>query len=306
MARGTAVTLSDDARRLWIRAMPIVFVLLWSTGFIGAKFGLPYAEPLTFLAIRFAFATVLLASIGLALRLPWPASLRDTAHFAVAGLLVQGVYLGAMFAAIALGVEAGVAALLASLQPLLVAGLAGVLLGERVGRRQWLGLALGLAGVVLVVSRKLGLGYGTPAGIGLAIVAVLGITFGTIYQKRFCQGMNLVTGNVVQFGASGIAVYALALAFEDRVVIWSGEFVFAMFWLVVVLSIGAVTLLYLLIRWGEASRVSSLFFLVPGSTAVIAYFLFGETFGPLSLAGIVLAAIGVALATAPPKNPVRS
>jgi drug/metabolite transporter (DMT)-like permease len=218
-------------------------------------------------------------------------------HYAVAGLLVHGVYLGGVFVGISLGVEAGVSALIVGLQPLLTAAFAGVFLGERVTPRQWAGLALGLLGVALVLARKLGQGPGDALG-GLACIAALfGITAGTLYQKRHCAGMDLRTGSVVQFTAAGLATAPLALLFEGMRVAWSGEFVFALLWLVCVLSIGAVSLLYVLIHRGAAAQVASLFFLVPPCTALIAWPLFGERLGPAALIGIALTAAGVALAT---------
>ena len=272
-----------------------LFVLLWSTGFIGAKLGLPHAEPLTFLALRFALATVLLLCLALATGAPWPRSLGQTLHLCVAGVLLHGVYLGGVFTAISLGVEAGVSALIVGIQPVLVAALVGALLGERVTRRQWLGLVLALGGVTLVVWRKLEAGYGTLEGVGLCLVALCGITAATIYQKRFCGTVPLRSGSVIQYAAAGIACALGAVAFETLKVSWTGEFVFALGWLTLVLSLGAVMLLYWLIGRGEAARVSSLFFLVPPATALVAWPLFGETFGPLALTGMVVTAIGVAL-----------
>ena len=277
--------------------VPALFVALWSTGFIGARLGLPHAGPLTFLALRFGLAAGLLVLVALATRAPWPSRPAELGHYAVAGLLVHGVYLGGVFVGISLGVEAGVSALIVGLQPLLVAALAGVFLGERVARPQWAGLGLGLLGVALVLARKLGQGPGDALG-GLACVAALfGITAGTLYQKRHCAGMDLRTGSVVQFAAAGLATAPLALLFEDNRVSWEGGFVFALLWLVLVLSLGAVSLLYVLIRRGAAARVASLFFLVPPCTALIAWPLFGETLGPVALVGMALTAAGVALAS---------
>ena len=278
-------------------AIPASFVVLWSTGFIGARLGLPYAEPLTFLTLRYGLAAGLLLLVSLAMRAPWPRRLSEVAHFAVAGLLVHGVYLGGVFVAISLGVEAGVSALIVGLQPLLTAAFAGILLAERVVGRQWLGLGLGLTGVAFVISGKLGDSPASIMGTIACVVALLGITAGTLYQKRFCTEMDLRTGSVVQFVAAAIATAPFALWLEDRTVDWSGEFVFALLWLVLVLSLGAVSLLYVLIRRGAASQVASLFFLVPPCTALIAWPLFGETLGSWSLIGMALTAVGVALAT---------
>ena len=277
--------------------VPALFVVLWSTGFIGAKLGLPYAGPLTFLALRFALAAGLLLVLALAVQAPWPRSRAELGHYAVAGLLVHGVYLGGVFVGISLGVEAAVSALIVSVQPLLVAAFAGLVLGERVVLRQWLGLALGLLGVVLILARKLGLGPGDAFGALACLAALLGMTAGTLYQKRYCAGMDLRTGNVVQYAAAGLATGLPALLFEDHRIVWSGEFVFALMWLVLVLSLGAISLLYVLIRRGTAARVSGLFFLVPPCTALIAWPLFGERLGSLALIGMALTATGVALAS---------
>jgi drug/metabolite transporter (DMT)-like permease len=276
---------------------PALFVVLWSTGFIGAKLGLPHAGPLTFLALRYGLAAGLLALLALATRAPWPRRPAEIGHYAVAGLLVHAIYLGGVFVGIALGVEAGISALIVGLQPLLTAAFASVFLGERVTPRQWAGLGLGLLGMALVLARKLGQGPGDALGSLACVTALLGITAGTLYQKRFCVGMDLRTGGVVQFTAAGLATALFAVLFEDIHVAWTGEFVFALLWLVLVLSLGAVSLLYLLIRRGAAAQVASLFFLVPPCTALIAWPLFGETLGPVALSGMALTAAGVALAS---------
>jgi drug/metabolite transporter (DMT)-like permease len=276
--------------------VPALFVVLWSTGFIGAKLGLPYAGPLTFLALRFWLAAALLALLALTTRAPWPRRKAEVRRYAVAGLLVHALYLGGVFVGISLGVEAGVSAMIVSVQPLLVAAFAGLALGERVAPRQWTGLALGLLGVVLILARKLGHGLGDALGALACVAALLGMTAGTLYQKRHCAGMDLRTGNVIQFAASGLATGLLALLVEDNRIVWSGEFVFALLWLVLVLSLGAVSLLQVLIRRGAASRVSGLFFLVPPCTALIAWSLFGETLGPVALLGMALTVAGVAMA----------
>ena len=277
--------------------VPALFVVLWSTGFIGARLGLPHAGPLTFLALRYGLAAGLLVLVALAMRAPWPRRPAEVGHYAVAGLLVHGVYLGGVFVGISLGVEAGVSALIVGLQPLLTGALAGTLLGERVAPRQWAGLGLGLLGVALVLGRKLGQGPGDALGALACVAALLGITAGTLYQKRFCAGMDLRSGSVVQFAAAGLATAPLALLFEDTRIDWAGEFVFALLWLVLVLSLGAVSLLYVLIRRGAAAQVASLFFLVPPCTTLIAWPLFGETLGPVALVGMALTAAGVALAS---------
>jgi drug/metabolite transporter (DMT)-like permease len=291
------MTIGRPARLLQGGGVPALFVVLWSTGFIGAKLGLPHAGPLTFLALRYGLAAGLLVLVALAVRAPWPRRPAEIGHYAVAGLLVHGVYLGGVYVGISFGVEAGVSALIVGLQPLLTAALAGVVLGERVTPRQWAGLGLGLLGVALVLGRKLGEGPGDALGSLACVAALLGITAGTLYQKRHCAGMDLRTGNVVQFAAAGLATALLALLFEDTRINWTADFVFALLWLVFVLSLGAVSLLYVLIRRGAAAQVASLFFLVPPCTALMAWPLFGETLGPVALIGMVLTAAGVAMAS---------
>ncbi|HEX6980805.1 MAG TPA: DMT family transporter [Alphaproteobacteria bacterium] len=296
-AQSTAAPGACEARTtfVWGTLAPALFVLLWSTGFIGAKAGLPYAEPFTFVAVRYGFVVALMLPLSLMLRAPWPGSWREFVHIAVAGLLMHAVYIAGVFAAIAAGLPAGITALIVGLQPVLTATVVGPVLGERVRMRQWLGLLLGLAGVALVLADKLDFAGATLAGVALATAALFGITFGTIYQKRFCAGADLRTGAVIQFAAAGLACLAVAVPIETMRIVWSVEFVAALAWLVIVLSIGTVSLLYLLLRRGAAAKTASLFYLVPPVTALFAWLLFGETLGPTSLAGMVVAAIGVAL-----------
>lgn len=280
--------------------MPLLFVVLWSTGFIGAKFGLPYAEPFTFLFIRFVLTLALLVPLAHWLSGEWPRGARLWGHIAVSGLLVHGAYLGGVFYGIYLGMPAGLASLLVGLQPLLTAALAGPLLGERLGGRQWLGLVLGLVGVTLVLGGKLDPGealfQGFGAGALLAIlIALLGIAGGTLYQKRHCTGMPLLSGTVVQYLAAGAVLGLGALLFEERRVTWTPTFALTLGWLVLVLSIAAILLLMALIRRGEASRVASLFYLVPPVTALQAWWLFDEALPPVSLAGMAVAIAGVVL-----------
>ncbi len=276
--------------------LPGVFVLLWSTGFVFAKLGLPFIGPFTFLEIRYVIVAALLTLLSLATSAPWPK--RDQIlPISIGGLLVHAGYLGGVFAAISGGVEAGVAALVAGLQPVLTAALAGPFLGERVSPRQWLGLALGFCGVMLVVHTKLGMGLGTPWGMALSAFAMASITAGTLWQKRYCGGMDLRTGSVVQFAASALVTLPLAIGLEGMRVEWAPNLIFALAWLCLVLSIGAITAMFILIRRGKASEVSSLFFLVPPTTAVIAWFMFHEKLEPLSIAGMALVMAAVAMVT---------
>lgn len=279
----------------WYGAAPVLFVLLWSTGFIGARMGVPYAEPFTFLSLRFALVIALMLPLAVVTRARWPGSGRQAAHIAVAGTLLHGGYLGGCFAAVYHGMPAGVVALLVGLQPVLTATAAARLLDEHVTRVQWFGLALGFGGVVLVLWNKVGLDQVTPVSLGWGILALASITTGTVYQKRYCPSFDMRTGSVIQFSASLALLLPLAFALETRDVRWTGEFIFALGWLVIVLSVGAISLLFHLIRHGEATRVSSLFYLTPATTAVMAYLMFNETLSVTALLGMAAAITGVAM-----------
>lgn len=305
----TVTPLSGESRMsVWGAAMPWCFVLIWSTGFIVAKYGMPNAEPLTFLALRFGATVIVMLPVALLTRTPWPQLPHDThdthgvrrpdwrlyGHLAISGILIQAVYLGGVWAAIKMGVPAGLAALLVGLQPLLTALLAR-LIGEPVSRRQWLGLLCGIVGVALVVANKLGVRGVSATGVALCFVSLLAITLGTLYQKRFCPRFDLRVGTVVQFAAAFAVTLPMAWALETMQVRWNAEMILSLAWSVLALSIGAISLLFLLIRHGAATKVSSLMYLTPPTTAVMAWLLFGETLTPVSAAGMVVTALGVAL-----------
>ncbi|HEX4858476.1 MAG TPA: DMT family transporter [Usitatibacteraceae bacterium] len=281
----------------WLAIAPTLFVLLWSTGFVGMRLGIPYAEPFTFMALRMGLVVTLLLAASWLAGARWPASPGEAGHAAVAGLLVHATYLSGVLFAIQWGLPLGYVALIAGLQPILTALLARFALGERLGARQKTGMALGLAGVAMVVLSQQRSAAATTAwpAFAAAGVALLGITLGTLYQKRFCSHLDIRTGGVIQFAATGAVLTALSLAFESQTVHWTGQFVFALLWLSLVLSIGAISLLYLMIRHGAASAVVSLFFLTPAVTAVMAYALFDEFLPPLAVGGLLVSAIGVAL-----------
>jgi drug/metabolite transporter (DMT)-like permease len=280
--------------KMAIALAPVLFVLLWSTGFIGARYGLPYIEPLTFLAVRMAFVVLILGSIALIWRAPWPAP-GETGHSLAAGLMVHGLYLGGVFTAISQGVPAGISALIPGLQPILTSTIANRFMGETVTRMQWFGLALGLAGVALVLHDRTMLATATPLGWLASVLSLIGITLGALYQKRFCGNIDWRTGNLIQYIGAG-TVFALgSFAFETRVIHWSGELVFAIAWLVIVLSLAAVGLMYWLIRRSAATGFASLFYLVPVVTALMAYMLFGEKLDAVSVAGMVICAAGVVI-----------
>ncbi len=290
-------TLEDFA----VFSAPAVFVLLWASGFIGAKLGLGYAEPLTFLALRMITVVALLAIVIAVTRPKWPHA-NGVMHSAATGLMVHGLYLGGVFVAIENGLSAGLVALIVSLQPVLTSTVANRWLGERVVARQWCGLALGLAGVYLVLQAKIETGEATPLAWIAAAVALLGITVGTLYQKRFGGGIDWRPALCIQYAAAGILFSLGAFLFETRVVHFSPQFLFALGWLVLVLSLGAVWLLYFLIRRAAATRVVSLFYLTPPVTALMAWALFDERLAPLSLLGMAICIAGVFLVNWRPRG----
>ncbi|MBZ0333470.1 DMT family transporter [Marinobacter sp. AL4B] len=278
--------------------MPAIFVWLWSTGFIGAKYGLPYAEPFTLLLYRMLSTLVVLGVIAWWLKSEWP-TLDGVAHTAITGLLVHGLYLGGVFYAIEDGMPAGVVSIIVGLQPLATAAVAVVVLREAITIRQWSGLVLGLIGVSLVILEKMGdtsQATGFPVWALLwALIALGGISFGTVYQKRYCQNVDLVPGAFIQYCAASVLFALGAFALESREVSWNMQLILATGWLVLGLSVGAILLLMQLIRRGAASNVASLFYLVPPVTALQAYILFDERLGVLALCGGLLSVLGVAL-----------
>jgi drug/metabolite transporter (DMT)-like permease len=283
--------MNHNQEALTARAAPILFVLLWSTGFIGTKYVINNADPLTYLAIRMAFVVGLMAIIVAIARPKWPDRI-GIAHSAVAGILVHGFYLGGTAIAIAHSIPAGLSALIPGLQPILTSTIANRWLGEKVTPVQWAGLVLGLGGVVLIL-------HGRPmtgeAGLGwlASVVSLISITLGTLYQRRYCNHIDWRAGNLVQYVAVTIFFAAGAFLFEDRVVHWTREFMLALAWLAVALSIGSIGLLYWLIRNAAATSVASLFYLVPAVTALMAYLLFGEKLDALAIAGMMMCAAAV-------------
>ncbi|KPQ29429.1 MAG: EamA-like transporter family [Marinobacter excellens HL-55] len=279
--------------------VPALFVWLWSTGFIGAKYGLPFAEPFTLLSIRMLLTLLPLAVLAWLMKARWP-GWRGAGHLAVTGLLVHGCYLGGVFYAIDQGMSSGLVSLIVGLQPLVTALAAVVFLKEAVTRRQWWGLLMGLVGVSLVMIEKFGRSGGSEVSLSAltllwAGLALVGISLGTVYQKRYGTSVDLVSGTMIQFSAAAVLFAIGAFAFESREVQWTLQFKFALGWLVFGLSISAVLILMWLIRRGAASQVASLFYLVPPVTALEAFILFDERLGPMAMTGGAIAVAGVAL-----------
>jgi drug/metabolite transporter (DMT)-like permease len=300
---------ASPSKALMLRSLPAVFVVLWATGFVGAIWGLPYAEPWTLLALRFGAVLAIALPLAPLLRFGWPDSWRQVGHIAVVGVLMHAVYLGGAYLAMARGLPAGLTALIVCLQPLCTSAIVGPILGERVSARQVLGLVLGLGGVVLVLSEKLSAAAGgglfegfEASAVVFATMSLAAMTLGIVYQKKFCTTVDIRSGTVIQYAAAGAAVGIMALLTERMEVTWTWDFVFALGWLVFGLSFGAVSLLMLMIRMGEASRIASFFYLVPPVTALLGYVFFGELLGPLALTGMAISVIGVAMVVRAPKR----
>jgi Permeases of the drug/metabolite transporter (DMT) superfamily len=287
-----------------VRATPFLFVVIWASGFVVAKYAAPHAEPLTFLLFRYAGVLVLMLLLAVVARAGWPGR-RQALHLAVAGIGIQAGYLGGVWTAVAAGMPAGVAALVVNLQPVLTAALVGFT-GTRLGRMQVFGLVLGFAGVALVVSSKLTTDGLSPLTLGLTTMALLTITAGTLYQKQFCPDFDLRTGQVVQFAAAFAVTLPFAFAFESFRIDWTPQVIGALAWSVLVLTGGGISLLFLMLRRGAAAQVTSYFYLVPGITALLAFVMFREQLGITAVAGMVVAVLGVALATRRSSEPDRT
>lgn len=277
----------------WLRAMPVVFVLIWSTGFIVARYAMPHAPPMKFLAIRYLLSVLCFALWAVLARVQLPKGRAQWVHLAVTGVLIHAGYLGGVWAAVKLGMGAGLVALLVGLQPVLTAiWVSGS--GGKVSQRQWLGLAMGFVGLAMVVWQKLGLGEISPTNLALACLALACITVGTLYQKRHVAPCDVRTANLVQLAAALVVTLPLALI-EPEAMHWHPELIGAMAWSVLALTLGGSSLLYMLIQRGAATTVTSLLYLVPPCTAMLAWLLFGEIMNAVAIAGMVLTAAGVSL-----------
>jgi drug/metabolite transporter (DMT)-like permease len=282
---------SSDSGSAWLRAMPIVFVLIWSTGFIVARYGMPLSPPMTFLATRYALSIACFLPWIMLAKVPGPTSPAQCFHLAVTGILVHAGYLGGVWAAVKLGMGSGLSSLIVGLQPVLTA-LWLSSMGGRVTPRQWLGLMLGFAGLLLVVSSKLALGEASALNLSLAVLALLCITAGTLYQKRFVTACDVRAANCVQLAAALLVTLPLA-GLESEAMQWNAQLGWAMAWSVLGLTVGGSSLFYMLVQRGAATSVTSLLYLVPPTTAFMAWMLFGEAITPSTIVGTLLAAAGV-------------
>lgn len=273
----------------------ILFVLLWSTGFIVAKIGLRYAGPFTFILIRMGIAIVIMGIFTLVMKARWPRQLKTIWHLAVAGVLTHAVYLGASWSAVAQEVPVGIVAIIAGLQPLVTSVLAGPMLGEKTTQRQWIGLLVGFLGIFIIVEPRLQAAILSFQGIALAVFALLGITLGTLYQKRFCRNIDLRSGQVIQLIAASLVIWPWVYWMQEKPVEWSGEFIFSLFWMSIVLSGIAITLLTWLIYNTPAASVAVLFYVTPPLAMVYAYIILGENLGWLGIAGMAVTISGLIL-----------
>ena len=294
---------SGGSENAWVKAMPVIFVLIWSTGFIVARFGMPNSPPMKFLALRYALSILCFLPWIVLAKVTWPTERVQWRHLAVTGVLMHACYLGGVWAAIKAGMGSGLAALIVGLQPVLTAfWLSGT--GARVSQRQWLGLVLGFAGLLMVVSRKFGSGGEADwLNMALAVAALFGITTGTLYQKRFVAPCDVRTASVIQLSAALLVTLPLTLL-EPEAMRWDGELMGAMAWSVLALTLGGSSLLYLLIQRGAATAVTSLMYLVPPCTALLAWLLFAEPITAITIAGTLITAVGVSLVVRPAKQPV--
>jgi drug/metabolite transporter (DMT)-like permease len=291
---------------LWLLLAPAIFLFLWAAGFAVAKVGLLHAEPITFLVLRYALVIVVLAPFAAILRPPLPKRRADWLHLAVVGFLIQAGYFGLCYIALGNGMSAGAVALIVSLQPILVGLLAPRLVGENVNRLRWAGLALGLAGAALVIVARSAIEVTSAFGILCAVGGLASMTGATLYEKRFGVSQHPVTANVVQYAVGLAATLPVAWMLEDMAVEWTGELIAALAYLVIGNSLIAITLLLAMIRRGQASSVSALFFLVPPGAALVAWVTIGEAMPPLAWVGMGLAAVGVALVGRPGPRVRRS
>jgi drug/metabolite transporter (DMT)-like permease len=287
--------LSTSKSIIWL---PLLFILMWSSGYIAGKIGIAHTGPFTLIFIRFSSAAFILFLIAILTKAPWPSSWQKIGHIAMVGVLIQVLQFGGVYSGLNQGVSAGISALIVGSMPIFVALGSGWVLSEKISSKQWQGLFIGLIGVALVISNKVSLDNAASlAGYFYVFLALIGITAGTLYQKRFCADMDLRTGGVIQLGIAAVFTYILAWQNEALVVDWSAQLVFSVAWLSLVNSIAAISILYVLIRQGEASRVASLFYLIPPTTAIMGWLILGEQLSTMVILGFMVASIGVYLST---------
>lgn len=281
-------------------SLPLLFIVMWSSGYVVGKLALPFVGPYTLIFIRFASAAVILLVVALATRAPWPKTRAQFGHLMVVGLLIQALQFAGLYMGLGLGVSAGVAALIVGTMPVFTALGATKFLNEQVSRVEWMGLVGGLFGVALVVYEQLARTATASLSAYLCVVlALVGITAGTLYQKKYCSAMDLRTGGFIQLSTAAIVMFFLAQHVEGLAVQWSATMIVAASWLALVNSIGAISILFILVRKGEASRVAGLFHLIPAVTALMGFVFLGETFSAVNALGFLITALAVYACTNP-------
>lgn len=286
-----------QTKRMSALTLPFLFILMWSSGYVVGKIGIPYAGPFTLLFMRFGSAALILLAVTVLTKTPWPRRAIDYFHLSMVGILIQVLQFFGLYTALKLGVTAGVTALFIGTMPIFTALGASIFLDEKLSKKQWIGLAIGLIGVYMVVANKFGTSSAGISGYVAALFGLVGITLGTLYQKKFCGGMDLRIAGLIQLSIASLVACFFASGFENFAVQWSGRLLFASAWLSIVNSIGAISLLYILMRKGEASKVASLFYLIPGVTAIMAYTVLGEILTPVAIAGFGITGAAVYFCT---------
>jgi len=287
---------NHSANDKWfVLSISIGFVVLYGSGFVGAKLGFPFAKPLVFLVWRFAISSILLVALALVCRSTWPSSFRQIVHTSISGVFLVGIFAICTWESMNTGVPPAISALIVALQPLVVAIASYLIFKKSIDGKQWVGLIFGLLGVILVVGEQASFDKSYITGVLLSFFGLFAGAFGTLYQKHFCTEMHIFTGGAIQSIASGILCMILAGFLEPFTVEWTGQFIFSLFWMSVVVSLGAISFLYMLIGSGESHKVASLFYLIPAVTALISYFVFDTTLDAIQLTGMAVATLGVSL-----------
>lgn len=281
--------------QVFVASISVLFIILYGSGFVGAKLGLPFAQPLIFLTWRFLISTILLLLLAFFTKAAWPTSWKAAGHIAVSGIFLVCIFSVGTWISMNMGVPPAISALIIALQPLAVAVASYFFLDTQISKMQWFGFILGLVGVILVVGEKASFNSYYLGGILMSVFGLFGLTVGNLYQKQFCGQMNIFTGGVIQSVASGIICFVFAIFCEPLTVQWTGQFIFALLWMCVVVSLGAISFLYILLRKGESHKVASIFYLVPAVTAIISYFVFKSTLDRYEIAGMLIAMLGVGL-----------
>lgn len=287
--------------------VPILFVTLYGSGFVGTKYGLAYANPLSFLSSRFLIAALILAGLAFYFNQGWKIQFQkidqqqvrqkliETGHIAIAGLLTVAVFSIGVFVSIDMGLSPSLSAMIIALQPILVAILAARFINEHISLKQWIGLILGLIGVTIVLMRNVEFSHTGIMAILMSVLALIGLSIGNLYQKRFCSEMNLLSGGAIQSAVSGLACLFLLLLFSEYRIEWSSDFIYALAYMTVGVSVGALTLLYIMIRKGSVSKVASLFYLMPVSAAVVSFLIYDEVLSLVTLLGMAIVMVGISL-----------